>query len=102
MAGDRRRGTIRLVTTYRIVVEGVLSDRFIATFAEMRLERGSGETWLTGEIADQAQLQGLITHIADLGLALRSVSPVPPDPEAASDPKQDTDGGPDLVAGGTR
>ncbi len=90
------------MTTYRIVVEGVLSDRFIATFSEMRLERSAGETWLTGEIADQAQLQGLIAHIADLGLALRSVSPVSPDPDVASNPRQDADGGPDLVAGGTR
>lgn len=67
------------MTTYRIVVEGELSDRFVATFGEMRVERVPGETWLTGEIADQAQLQGLMAHLADLGLALRSFGPVSTD-----------------------
>ncbi len=50
----------------------------------MRLERGAGETWLTGEIADQAQLQGLLARVADLGLALRSFGPVPPEPEGCA------------------
>ena len=91
------------MTTYRIVVEGELSDRLFATFGEMQVERVAGDTWLTGEIADQAQLQGLIAHIADLGLALRSVGQVPPDAEVIPNPsQQDTDGGLDHVAGGTR
>ena len=64
------------MATYRIVVEGELGDRFVATFGEMRLERAEGETWLTGEVADQAQLQGLLARVADLGLALRSFGPV--------------------------
>ena len=62
----------REVTTYRIVVEGEISDRFFATFGDLRVDHVAGETWMTGEIADQAQLQGVIAHIADLGLALRS------------------------------
>jgi len=66
----------QLVKTYRIVVEGELSDRFIATFEDMHLERGRGETWLTGDVRDQAQLQGLLARIADLGLALRSVTQI--------------------------
>jgi hypothetical protein len=81
---DRRRGDggtdivlqHRAVTTYRIVVEGEISDRFFATFGDLRVDHVAGETWMTGEIADQAQLQGVIAHIADLGLALRSVGPV--------------------------
>ena len=64
------------VETYRIVVEGELSDRFISTFDDMQLERGVGETYLTGGIRDQAQLQGLLARIADLGLSLRSFGPV--------------------------
>jgi len=64
------------VTTYRIVVEGELSDRFAATFDGMQLEHGVGETYLTGGITDQAQLQGLLARIADLGLSLRSFGPV--------------------------
>ena len=49
----------RAVTTYRIVVEGEISDRFFATFGDMRVDHVAGETWMTGEIADQAQLQGV-------------------------------------------
>lgn len=81
MAVGHRGSTMRGMTTYRIVIDGELSDRFVATFGEMRLARRAGETWLTGEIADQAQLQGLITRVADLGLSLLSVAPVVPDPE---------------------
>jgi hypothetical protein len=72
------------VTTYRIVLEGELSDRFAATFPEMHLECGDGETSLTGEIRDQAELQGLLAQVADLGLSLRSFGPVTPRPETAA------------------
>ena len=67
------------VTTYQIVVDGELSDRFVATFGDMRLERDAGRTSLTGEIADQAQLHGLLARVAELGLALVSFGPVVPD-----------------------
>ena len=66
------------MTTYQIVVDGELSDRFVATFGDMRLERGAGRTSLTGEIADQAQLHGLLARVAELGLSLVSFGPVVP------------------------
>jgi hypothetical protein len=71
------------VTTYRIVVSGELSDRFVATFANMHLERDSGTTSLIGEISDQAQLHGLLARVADLGLSLVSFGPVVPGPGVA-------------------
>ena len=84
---DRRRGDgIRAavlqslaVTTYQIVVDGELSDRFVASFGDMRLERGAGRTTLTGQIADQAQLHGLLARVAELGLSLVSFGPAMPD-----------------------
>jgi hypothetical protein len=66
------------VTTYRIVVDGELSDRFAATFEDMHLERSLGTTSLIGEISDQAQLHGLLARVADLGLSLVSFGPVVP------------------------
>jgi hypothetical protein len=66
------------VTTSQTVVDGELSDRFGATFGDMRLERGAGRTSLTGEIADQAQLHGLLARVAELGLSLVSFGPVVP------------------------
>ena len=78
MAWGHRYRTLWSVTTYRIVVDGELSDRFVATFGNMRLERGDGRTSLTGEISDQAQLHGLLSHVAELGLSLVSFGPVVP------------------------
>jgi hypothetical protein len=66
------------VTTYQIVVDGELSDRFGATFGDMRLERGAGRTSLAGDMADQEQLHGLLVRVAELGLSLVSFGPVVP------------------------
>ena len=78
MAWPRGCRSLMNVTTYQIVVEGELSDQFVATFGDMRLERGAGRTSLTGEIADQAQLHGLLARVAELGLSLVSFGPVVP------------------------
>ncbi len=86
--GDGRTIPLRhhpLVTTYRIVVEGELSDRFVATFSDMDLERDRGTTVLTGDVRDQAHLQGLLSRISDLGLALHSVTPIDRTPSDAVD-----------------
>jgi hypothetical protein len=85
MARGHPSRTMGGVTTYRIVVEGELSDRFASTFAGMHLERGVGETFLTGEILDQAQLQGLLAHVSDLGLAIRSFGPATTFPGTAEE-----------------
>ncbi len=84
MASGHRSPTMEGVATYRIVVEGELSDRFATTFEGMHLEHGVGETYLTGDIVDQAQLQGLLAHVSDLGLSLRSFGPVAPSPGAGT------------------
>ncbi|MGD9030967.1 MAG: hypothetical protein PVG25_14265 [Anaerolineae bacterium] len=42
-----------------------------------------GETLLTGEVADQAALYGLLAKLRDLGLALVSVEHVERDQEGA-------------------
>ena len=71
------------MTTYRIVVEGELSDRFVASFGDLRFEHGAGQTYLIGDIADQAQLHGILTRVADLGLSLVSFGPLDPDDASA-------------------
>ena len=82
------------MTTYRIVVQGELSDRFGATFDTMRLDRVAGDTWITGEVVDQAQLQGFIARIADLGLALRSVNALGADRDSVDSGRAHEDGVP--------
>jgi hypothetical protein len=82
------------VTTYRIVVDGELSDRFVATFEDMHLARGVGTTSLIGEISDQAQLHGLLARVAELGLSLVSFGPVVPGQETADVRPSSKDGQP--------
>jgi hypothetical protein len=61
---------------YRIVVRGRLSDRFGSAFDGFDVEPLRGETTLTGEVVDQAQLHGLLGRLRDLGIELVSVNAV--------------------------
>ena len=56
--------------TYRLIVEGELSDRASLAFGDMTLVRAGGTTALTGCVRDQAELQGLLQRVSDLGLTL--------------------------------
>jgi hypothetical protein len=58
----------------RIVVRGRLSNRLASAFEGMTLVRHRGRTELIGEIADQAQLHGVLARIRDLGLELEHAS----------------------------
>jgi hypothetical protein len=55
---------------YRLVVEGELSDHLESAFHGMRLTRAEGNTVLTGNVRDQAELHGLLQRVSDLGLTL--------------------------------
>lgn len=57
---------------YRLVVEGELSDRVRPAFEGMSLTRERGNTVLRGPVRDQAELQGLLRRVSDLGLTLLS------------------------------
>ena len=59
----------------RIKVRGRLSERLATLFEGMTLADGDEGSELVGEIADQAQLHGLLSRIRDLGLELESVTP---------------------------
>ena len=58
----------------RITVHGRLSERLTAVFDGLAPVRRPGATELVGEVADQAQLHGLLSRIRDLGLELESVT----------------------------
>jgi hypothetical protein len=57
----------------RITVRGRLSQRLARAFDGLALVPQTGATELAGEVADQAQLYGVLTRIRDLGLELQSV-----------------------------
>lgn len=59
---------------YEIRIEGVLEPgRWAAWFEGLQVTIDGGETVISGQLADQAALHGLLTRVRDLGLCLISV-----------------------------
>jgi hypothetical protein len=65
--------------TYRLVVEGELSDTMAVAFDGLTLEREHGNTVLAGPVRDQAELQGFLQRVSDLGLTLLEATAVDED-----------------------
>jgi hypothetical protein len=64
---------------YRIRVAGRLDQHWSPWFGDLSLTHGDdGTTSLTGAVADQSELHGLLTKIRDLGVTLISVETVGP------------------------
>ena len=62
---------------YRLVVQGELERHSMAVaFDGMALKREDGSTVLTGPVRDQAELQGFLQRVSDLGLTLLEVKAV--------------------------
>jgi len=62
---------------YQIILNGVLDSKWSEWFDGMEVKsQPSGETTLTGPVADQSALHGLLQKIRDMGLPLVSVGPV--------------------------
>ena len=66
---------------YRLIVEGELSDTLEPAFHGMTLTRAEGNTALTGNVRDQAELQGLFRRVADFGLTLLEAKAIDNRPE---------------------
>ena len=62
---------------YELRIEGHLDEHWSAWFGDLDLaHEDDGTTSLTGAIADQAELHGLLTKIRDLGVTLISLTVV--------------------------
>lgn len=68
-------------TKYQIVVRGELGERFTSAFGGMTIDKKSQETYIFGEVVDQAQLHGLLDRIRALGIELISVTPLSEEPQ---------------------
>lgn len=63
--------------SYEIHLKGHLDARWADWFDGFTITQSeSGETVLTGSVADQAALHGLLKKVRDLGLPLLSINPV--------------------------
>jgi hypothetical protein len=87
-SGDRRRMTRGLAMTHptgyrtRIHVQGELSPAWSVLFADLTVAtEPDGTTVISGVLADEAGLHGLLATVRDLGLPVISV-------EAAATPTQ--------------
>jgi hypothetical protein len=58
---------------YEIRVEGILDRRWMAWFEGLEIDSDDSQTVISGRVADQAALHGLLNRVCDLGLVLVSV-----------------------------
>lgn len=59
---------------YEIHVKGVLGDALLSAFPALSGCASDGTTVLSGELADQAALHGVLTKVESLGLELLGVT----------------------------
>jgi hypothetical protein len=70
---------------YQIRVEGHLGPEWTDWFEGFAITpQADGDTLLTGPIADQAALHGLLKRVRDLGIPLLSINCVQPGPADTS------------------
>ena len=63
--------------TVEIRVKGRIDEHWSHWFGDLAIAyTDGGETILTGTVADQSVLYGILTRLRDLGLALRAVNHV--------------------------
>jgi hypothetical protein len=76
---------------YEIRLDGLLDARWAAWFDGLLLTTEQDETTtISGPVADQAALHGLLQRVRDVGLPLVSVSRLAPDrPDVTADPMPD-------------
>jgi hypothetical protein len=63
---------------YEIRVNGILDQRWTGWFEDLQVSTDGEETVLSGPVADQAALHGLLIKVRDLGLFLISVRHLDP------------------------
>jgi hypothetical protein len=73
---------------FEIRITGHLDERWTAWFDGMTVSHATdGTTCITGDVADQAALHGLLQRVRDLGLPLISLRRVDFDPSGDTTPE---------------
>jgi hypothetical protein len=73
---------------YEIRIKGHLEVRWVKWFNGLTITlEENGNTLLSGPVADQAALHGLLKKVRDLGMPLVSVTPVEPGPSTTLPPE---------------
>jgi hypothetical protein len=75
--GKRFAGrTGQIDVRYRIVIRGEIGEPLVGPLEGMSIEVAGDESVLTVDLVDQAQLQGALSWLNDLGIEIVSVNPV--------------------------
>jgi hypothetical protein len=74
---DRDPQRKRYEERYEIRVSGRLGDTICSAFPDFRIQARAEDTVLSGVLADQAALYGVLAHIEALGLELIEVRRLP-------------------------
>jgi hypothetical protein len=69
---------------YRLEVEGELGELAGSVITGMHMSHHDGNTVLVGPVHDQAELNGLVQRLSDLGVTLLSLNAVTSEPHAIS------------------
>jgi hypothetical protein len=72
---------------YEIRVEGVLGERWTGWSEGLQVSSEAGETIISGPVADQPALDGVLVKIRDLGMCLISVRRLDPDNAGTTTPE---------------
>jgi hypothetical protein len=72
---------------YEIRVEGVLGEHWAGWFEGLQVSSEAAATILSGPVADQPALHGVLVKIRDLGMCLISVRRLDPDPAGNTPPE---------------
>ena len=76
-------------TSYEIRIAGHLPPQWRDWFEGLTITlEDDGNTLLSGPVADQAALHGLLKKVRDLGMPLVSVNPIEPGPPSTLEPGQ--------------
>ncbi len=67
---------------YQIRIAGQLGPGWADWFEDLTITLDGADTLITGLVADQAALHGLLRRVCDLGMPLLSVGALEPDPQA--------------------
>jgi hypothetical protein len=67
---------------YRIVIRGEIGEPLVGPLEGTSVELAGDESVLTVDLVDQAQLQGALSWLNDLGIEIVSVNPVDDEADA--------------------
>ena len=72
---------------YEIRVEGVLGEGWAGWFEGLQVSSEAGETIISGPVADQPALHGVLVKVRDLGMCLISVRRLDPEQAGRTTPE---------------